>query len=108
MASGNIWAIAAQESPGAAISKLQIERWSGETDESILVLLNAKISTMLEGIIDVTERQAATQIRAALVNKRKAAWVPRGFFLPSNPSTPTLIPIPVPARPSLTLPLPQG
>ena len=72
MASENIWAIATQESPGAAISKLQIERWSGETDESILVLLNAKISTMLEGITDATERQAATQIRAALVDKRKA------------------------------------
>ncbi len=69
MASGNIWAIAAQESPGAAISKLQIERWPGETDESILRLLNAKISTMLEGVTDATERQAATQIRGALVDK---------------------------------------
>ena len=72
MASENIWAIAAQESPGATISKLQIERWSSETNESILVLLNAKISTMLEGIADATERQAATQIRAALVEKRRA------------------------------------
>ena len=72
MASGNIWAIAAQEHPGATISKLQIERWAKESDEAILGLLNAKISAMLEGIHDVTERQAATQIRAALVNKRKA------------------------------------
>ena len=72
MASENIWAVAAQESPGATISKLQIERWAKESDEAILGLLNAKISTMLEGIHDATERQAATQIRAALVNKRKA------------------------------------
>ena len=60
MASENIWAVAAQESPGATISKLQIERWAKESDESILVLLNAKLSTMLEGIHDATERQAAT------------------------------------------------
>ena len=52
MASENIWTVAAQESPGATISKLQIERWAKESDESILVLLNAKISTMLEGITD--------------------------------------------------------
>ena len=34
MASENIWAVAAQESPGATISKLQIERWAKESDEA--------------------------------------------------------------------------
>ena len=46
MASGNIWAVAAQESPGAAISKLQIERWSGETDESMHALRGNAESTI--------------------------------------------------------------
>ena len=42
MASENIWAVAAQESPGATISKLQIERWAKESDEAVLGLLNTQ------------------------------------------------------------------
>ena len=65
----NIWAKAAAGSPGTNIARAQASRWNGVSNEAIMLLVEDKIGSMLEGISDVTERRAAKQIQFDLQNK---------------------------------------
>ena len=67
--SNNIWAKAAAGSPGTNIARAQASRWNGVSNEAIVLLVEDKIGSMLEGISDVTERRAAKQIQFDLQNK---------------------------------------
>ena len=65
--SNNIWAKAAAGSPGTNIARAQQSRWTGVPNETIMFLVEDKIGSMLEGISDATERNAAAQIQLAPV-----------------------------------------
>ena len=69
----NIWAKAAAGSPGTNIARAQQSRWTGVSNETIMYLVEDKIGSMLEGISDVTERNAAAQIQLDLQKKLQAA-----------------------------------
>ena len=59
----NIWAAAATGSPGTNIARQQQSRWTGVPNEAIKRLVEDKIGSMLEGISEATERQAAKQMQ---------------------------------------------
>ena len=59
----NIWAKAAAGSPGTNIARAQQSRWTGIPNEAIMRLVEDKIGSMLEGISDATERNAAGDAR---------------------------------------------
>ena len=66
----NIWAAAgATGSPGTNIARQQQSRWTGVPNEAIKRLVEDKIGSMLEGISEATERQAAKQMQLDLQNK---------------------------------------
>ena len=74
----NIWAKAAAGSPGTNIARAQQSRWTGVPNETIMFLVEDKIGSMLEGISDATERNAAAQIQLALQKKLQAAAAKHG------------------------------
>ena len=87
--SNNIWAKAAAGSPGTNIARAQQSRWTGVPNETTMFLVEDKIGSMLEGISDATERNAAAQIQ--LVLQKKAAgggcqtWIPlKGGLAPAS------------------------
>ena len=76
--SNNIWAKAAAGSPGTNIARAQQSRWTGVPNETIMFLVEDKIGSMLEGISDATERNAAALIQLALQKKLQAAAAKHG------------------------------
>ena len=76
----NIWAAAATGSPGTNIARQQQSRWTGVPNEAIKRLVEDKIGSMLEGISEATERQAAKQMRpfphsSAIFERRLLRWI---------------------------------
>ena len=76
--SNNIWAKAAAGSPGTNIARAQASRWNGVSNEAIMLLVEAKIGSMLEGISDATERNAAAQLQLDLQKKLQATAAKHG------------------------------
>ena len=60
---------AAAGSPGTNIARAQQSRWTGIPNEAIMRLVEDKIGSMLEGISDATERNAAAQMQLDLQKK---------------------------------------
>ena len=76
--SNNIWAQAAAGSPGTNIARAQQSRWTGVPNETIMRLVEDKIGSMLEGISDATERNAAAQMQLDLQKKLQATAAKHG------------------------------
>ena len=67
----SIWAAAAAEDTGAALVSAQKLRWVQESNEDILLKLNALIGSMLEGIADAQDLAAAKARQQNLLDARR-------------------------------------